>query len=70
MMNQGLRKNTGEIEIERFVIHRSWRKYVTHLERLREEVQADQKIELGSNTFIRSMGRVFWNSQAKTRLVK
>lgn len=66
-------QTTREIEIEKFITHRSWRKYTACLEGPPREVKTGYRQgegqDAGHMTLLGSMGRVFGGFQAKTRLV-
>lgn len=60
-------KTTKEMEIEKFITHKSWRKYATCLRartgRVRQGV-GREKQDLGHMLLVGSAGRVLWNSWA------
>ena len=65
-------KTTKEIEIEMFITHMSWRKYLARLEGPHEEVATgcnSKKQDLGHMPLLGSVIGVLWGSQAKARLV-
>ena len=66
-------KTTREIEIDKFITHRSWRKYTAGLEKSLEEVKGRcrqrGRQDLGHMPSSESVERVLWGSQAKVRLV-
>ena len=53
-----IQKTNREIEVEKFITHRSWRKYLTNLKGPRGEVkaEADRKAGPGGHAFIRVCG--------------
>lgn len=66
-------KDQREIEIDKFITHRSWRKYTAGLKRPLEEVKGRYRQrgrqDLGHMPSSESVERVLWASQAKARLV-
>ena len=66
-------KTTRETEIEKFISHRSWRKFTACLKGPHGDVKAGcrqiMRQDLGHVPLVGSMDRVLWGSQTKAGLV-
>lgn len=60
------------MELEKFIVCRSWREHKAHLEEPYVEVKAECRQRAAgpaTHAFIRGRGRVLWSSHARARLV-